>query len=80
MPAPGTTSAAADGPNSGLRRVLDAMSRDDQRPATKADVQALTDAINRLSALLQPPSALIVTGAEAQQAFSALVRSRQHHN
>lgn len=42
------------------------------QPATKADVQALSSVLAELVALLQPPSAVILTGAEVERAFADL--------
>ena len=70
MPTPGTTPTANLNP--AQERILAALAGDDQRPATRADVQALTDVITELVALLQPPSALIITGAEAERQFAQL--------
>jgi hypothetical protein len=72
MPAPGTTTANTGRHAEAQARVLAAFFGDDQKPATKADIQALRDDIADLVALLKPPSAVIITGAEAARAFQAL--------
>lgn len=70
MPVPGTTSTVNLDP--AQERILAALTGADQRPATQADVQALAAVVADLVALLQPPSAVIVTGAEAQRQFARL--------
>jgi deoxyribose-phosphate aldolase len=53
-------------------RFLDHMTGADQRPATQADVQALTEQVAELVRLLAPPSAVILTGSEVTKQFSRL--------
>lgn len=55
------------------RRFLEGiLSGDDSQPATRADVQALRAEVARLCELLQPPSAVILTGADVLQQFKRL--------
>lgn len=68
MPTPGTTHRA----QSIEQRVFDALLGDDQQPATRSDVRQLTAAVERLAALLQPMSTVILTGAEVHRAFADL--------
>jgi hypothetical protein len=72
MPTPGAT---ATNISPAQERILATLTGADQRPATQADVQALAAVVADLVALLQPPSAVIVTGAEAARAFAELRRS-----
>lgn len=57
-------------------RFLEALTGADQRPATQADVKALTEQVAALVQLLQPPSAVILTGAEVARQFSQLAASK----
>jgi hypothetical protein len=69
MPTPGQQSGFT---NPAHARFLEAMTGADQRPATQADVQALTEKVTALVQLLQPPSAVILTGAEVARQFAQL--------
>jgi hypothetical protein len=53
-------------------RFLEDITGADQRPATQADVQALTEQVAALVQLLQPPSAVILTGSEVARQFARL--------
>lgn len=73
MPVPGQQNLQA--PDPAQQRMLAAIAGTGERPATQADVQALAAVVADLVALLQPPSAVILTGAEAARAFAELRRS-----
>lgn len=73
MPTPGQQ--APNLPHPAHARFLEAMAGSDQRPATQADVQSLTEQVAALVQLLQPPSAVILTGAEVARQFSQLAAS-----
>lgn len=69
MPTPGQQSGFIHPEHA---RFLEAMIGTDQRPATQADVQALTEQVAELVRLLAPPSAVILTGEEVQRQFARL--------
>lgn len=75
MPTPGQQSGFTHPEHA---RVLEAMTGADQRPATQADVQALTEQVAALVRLLAPPSAVILTGAEVQRHFARLTAGGAH--
>ncbi len=70
MPTPGQQAPNMTHP--AHARFLEAMTGADQRPATQADVQALTEQVAALVKLLQPPSAVILTGSEVARQFARL--------
>lgn len=74
MPTPGQQAPNLTHP--AHARFLDAMTGADQRPATQADVLALAEQVAALVQLLQPPSAVILTGAEVARQFSQLAASK----
>ena len=71
MPTPGTTAASTLQP--AQERMLAAMF-DEQKPATRADVQALAAEVAALREALAPQQSPIVHGAEALREFAELVR------
>lgn len=78
MPTPGTV---ASNINPALKQILDTITGVDQnpanqKPATQADVQALATVVADLVALLRPPSAVLLTGADAARAFADLQRGK----
>ena len=75
MPTPGQQEPNMTNP--ARARFMEAMTGADQRPATQADVQALTERVTALVQLLQPPSAVILTGAEVARQFSQLAASKE---
>lgn len=75
MPAPGQQSGFTHPDHA---RFLEAMTGSDQRPATQADVQALTEQVAALVQLLQPPSAVILTGTEVARQFARLTAGGSH--
>lgn len=75
MPTPGQENKVI---NPARAKFLEAMTGADQRPATQADVQALTEQVKALVQLLQPPSAVILTGEEVTRQFARLTAGGFH--